>query len=78
MNLVKDIYIYIYIDKKNICKLAKKIKRFYSKNLVDKICKLIIKELKLNVNYPIETSRNHYFLPCILELRISDVGNLNN
>jgi hypothetical protein len=38
------------VDKQKICKLAKKTKKFNEKNIIDKIHKLIVKELKLNVN----------------------------
>jgi hypothetical protein len=42
--------------------LLKKAKNFNLKNLVDKMHKLIIKELKLNLNYHIKTCRNHNLL----------------
>jgi hypothetical protein len=50
------------VDKQKICKLAKKAKNNNKNNLVDKIQKLIVKELKLNVNCHIKISRNHNFL----------------
>jgi hypothetical protein len=43
-------------------KLAKKIENLNLKNLVNKIYKLIVKELKLNVNRQIKTSKNHNLL----------------
>jgi len=50
------------VDKQKIWELAKKAKNFNLKNLVDKMHKLIIKELKLNLNYHIKTCRNHNLL----------------
>ncbi len=44
-------------NKPKICELAKKINKFFYKNLVNKMHKLIIKELKLNVNHHIKTCR---------------------
>ncbi len=56
-------------------------KKSQLKNLVDKIHKLIVKELKLIVNCQIKTNKNcnlfQVFL-CIIKLRIINVGNLNN
>jgi hypothetical protein len=42
------------VDKKKICELAKKTKNNNWKNLIEKIHKLIVKELKLNVNHHIK------------------------
>jgi hypothetical protein len=39
-------------NKQNICKIAKTKEIFNLKNLGDKIHKLIIKEVKLNINLP--------------------------
>jgi len=44
------------VDNQKICKLVKKIENFNYKNLIDKIHKLIIKELKLNVSCHIKTT----------------------
>ncbi len=45
--------------KQKICKLAKKVGNFNKKTLVDKMDKLIDKELKPNVNCHIKIGRNH-------------------
>jgi hypothetical protein len=44
-----------HVDKQKIYKLAKKAENFNQKNLIDKIHKLIVKELKLNVNCHVKT-----------------------
>jgi hypothetical protein len=49
-------------DKQKICKRAKKKKILNLKNLIDKTQKLIVKELKLNVNCHIKINRNHNLL----------------
>jgi hypothetical protein len=50
----------ILVQTTNICELAKnEIKKKQKKQLVDKIHKLIVKELKLNINCHIKTSKNH-------------------
>ncbi len=45
--------------KQKTCKLAKKVENPNFKKLVDKIHKLIVKKLKLNVNCHIKIGRNH-------------------
>jgi hypothetical protein len=45
-----------------MCELAKKTKKLNRKNLVDKIQKLIVKELELNVNHNIKIVKNHNIL----------------
>jgi transposase len=50
-------------NKQKIYELVKKTKKNYLKNLVDKIHKLIVKELKLNVNCHIKIDKNHNLLP---------------
>ncbi len=63
MNLVKEkTKQLINVHKQKICELVKKIKSFNFKNLVDKIHKLIVKKLKLNVNHRIKTGKNHNLL----------------
>jgi hypothetical protein len=42
--------------------LLKKFKKFKLKNLFDKIHKLIVKELKFNVNYHIKIGKHHNLL----------------
>ncbi len=49
-------------DKQKKCELAKKTSNLNFKNLVDKMRKLIIKKLKLNVNHHIKRGRNHNLL----------------
>jgi hypothetical protein len=49
-------------NEQKMCELAKKAKNLNCKNLVHKIHKLIIKELKLNVNHNIKISKNHNLL----------------
>jgi hypothetical protein len=44
---------------KRYATLLKKQKILIKKNLIDKIHKLIVKEIKLNVNRHIKTNRNH-------------------
>jgi hypothetical protein len=50
------------VDKQKMCELAKKTKKLNFKNLVNKIHKLIIKELKLNVNHNNKIVKNHNLL----------------
>jgi hypothetical protein len=50
-------------NKQKIYKLVKKTKKINLKNLVDKIHKLIVKELKLNINCHIKIDQNHNLLP---------------
>jgi hypothetical protein len=49
-------------NKQMISELSKKINKFNFKNLLDKMHKLIVKKLKLNVNCHMKISRNHNFL----------------
>jgi hypothetical protein len=49
-------------DEQKMCELAKKAENLNYKNLVDKIHKLIFKELKLNVNHNVKTGKNHNLL----------------
>jgi hypothetical protein len=49
--------------KQKICELATKEKKSYLKiYIINKIHKLIVKELKLNVNWHIKTSKNYNLL----------------
>jgi hypothetical protein len=50
-------------NKQKIYKLVKKTKKINLKNLVDKIHKLIVKELKLNINCHIKIDKIHNLLP---------------
>jgi hypothetical protein len=50
------------VDKQEICKLVKKQKILNLKNIIDKIHKLIVKKLKLNVNCHIKIGRITTFL----------------
>jgi len=50
------------VDKQKICKRAKKKENPNFKNLIDKTQKLIVKELKRNVNCHIKINRNHNLL----------------
>jgi hypothetical protein len=49
-------------NERKMCELAKKAKNLNYKNLVDKIHKLIVRELKLNVNHNIKIGKNHNLL----------------
>ncbi len=53
---------FFYANKQKIGKLIKKTKNLNSKNLVNKIYKLIVKELKFNTNHHIKTCRSHNLL----------------
>jgi hypothetical protein len=57
MNLVEKKDKHAYKQKK--CNLAKKIRNLNFKKIVNKILKLIVKELKFNVNCQIKIGRNH-------------------
>jgi hypothetical protein len=50
------------VDKQKLSKLVKKIENFNFKNIINKIHKLTIKKLELNVNHHIETSKTHKLL----------------
>jgi hypothetical protein len=57
----------------------KKTKSLNLKNIVNKIQKLILNKLKLNVNQHIKTLRDHNFQALsLVELRITHVKKLNN
>jgi hypothetical protein len=68
----------VYIGKRYV-DLPKKTENVSLKNLIEKIQKLILKELKLNVNRHIKTLKNHNFQALsLVELRITHVKKLNN
>ncbi len=50
-------------NKQKIYELVKKAENFNLKNLIDKIHKLIVKELKLDINCQIKIDKNHNLLP---------------
>jgi hypothetical protein len=50
------------VAEQKMCEFAKKAENLSYKNLVDKIHKLIFKELKLNVNHNIKIGKNHNLL----------------
>jgi hypothetical protein len=55
-------------------KIKQKTKSLNFKNIVDKIQKLLLNELKLNVNQHIKTLRDHNFQALsLVELRITHV-----
>jgi len=49
-------------NKQTICKIAMKIENLNKENLVDKIHKLKVKKLELNVDCHIKTGKNHNLL----------------
>jgi len=62
MNQVEEkkyITIFFIAYKGNICELIQKTKILNLKNLVDKMHKITVKELKFNVNHHIKTCKNH-------------------